>query len=425
MAAVAQARRLASPALRTIMRRRMSELGGLMLGLVALAFLIALASYDARDPSLDTATARNATNLAGPAGAIGADLLLQGCGLAAALPGVALLAWAWRMAAHRPFGSLAPRVAAMIAAVPVVAAVLTGAAGYPLAWPTPAGLGGAVGTLLSGAALAAGRAVFGPVGVGFVALIGIGLALTLVLLALGLSFGEWRSAGRGAVLVARTATRGGREAFAHVRGASRWLGAPIPLPALLRGPIHAPEPSSPVGPVLRPAPPITPASPPPPPPGDEQPPGMARLTPAPPVRRAAPQQQSLPLEEGTWRFPPLSLLKPPPTRATTGPDPESLQANARLLETVLADYGVQGSIVEIRPGPVVTLYELEPAPGIRSARVIGLADDIARSLSVTAVRIATVSGRNVIGIELPNGRRETVFLREILATEEWSKHSGR
>ena len=81
---------------------------------------------------------------------------------------------------------------------------------------------------------------------------------------------------------------------------------------------------------------------------------------------------------------------------------------------MLADYGVQGSIVEIRPGPVVTLYELEPAPGIRSARVIGLADDVARSLSVTAVRIATVPGRNVIGIEVPNAKRETVYLSEIL-----------
>ena len=78
--------------------------------------------------------------------------------------------------------------------------------------------------------------------------------------------------------------------------------------------------------------------------------------------------------------------------------------------------------MEIRPGPVVTLYELEPAPGIRSARVIGLADDVARSLSVTAVRIATVPGRNVIGIEVPNAKRETVFLSEILASDEVQKH---
>jgi S-DNA-T family DNA segregation ATPase FtsK/SpoIIIE len=129
--------------------------------------------------------------------------------------------------------------------------------------------------------------------------------------------------------------------------------------------------------------------------------------------------------ETGWQFPPLSLLQPAPARATTGPSAEALQANARLLETVLSDYGVQGSIVEIRPGPVVTLYELEPAPGIRSARVIGLADDVARSLSVTAVRIATVSGRNVIGIEVPNAKRETVYLSEILASEDVQRNTGR
>jgi S-DNA-T family DNA segregation ATPase FtsK/SpoIIIE len=144
-----------------------------------------------------------------------------------------------------------------------------------------------------------------------------------------------------------------------------------------------------------------------------------------PAQPRRPEQQSLPLHEAGWRFPPLSLLKPAPARSASGPSEEALQGNARLLETVLSDYGVQGSIVEIRPGPVVTLYELEPAPGIRSARVIGLADDIARSLSVTAVRIATVPGRNVIGIEVPNAKRETVFLSEILSSDEVQKHGGR
>ena len=156
------------------------------------------------------------------------------------------------------------------------------------------------------------------------------------------------------------------------------------------------------------------------------PPVVARtLRPAAAALARRPRQESLPLSDVGWRFPPLSLLKPAPTRASSGPSEEALQANARLLESVLADYGVQGSIVEIRPGPVVTLYELEPAPGIRSARVIGLADDVARSLSVTAVRIATVPGRNVIGIEVPNARRETVFLSEIMSSDELHKHGGR
>src|SRR6201999_2444230 len=102
-----------------------------------------------------------------------------------------------------------------------------------------------------------------------------------------------------------------------------------------------------------------------------------------------------------------------------------LQANARLLESVLGEYDVQSTIREIRPGPVVSLYEREPALGTRSARVIGRGNAVARSLSVSAVRIATVPGRNVIGIEVPNAKRETVFLSEILSSEEVTKNNGR
>jgi S-DNA-T family DNA segregation ATPase FtsK/SpoIIIE len=231
----------------------------------------------------------------------------------------------------------------------------------------------------------------------------VALSATLTLLALGLSASEWRAAGRIA------------------RGTARLLRAvPVPSLGVFRLPRWLPfrrgggvvvrrEPAAAVR--------LVPAM-------DEPAPVLARTTrlAAPPRR---PRQESLALPEAGWRFPPLSLLKPAPARATSGPSEEALQANARLLETVLADYGVQGSIVEIRPGPVVTLYELEPAPGIRSARVIGLADDVARSLSVTAVRIATVPGRNVIGIEVPNAKRETVFLSEILSSEELQKHAGR
>jgi S-DNA-T family DNA segregation ATPase FtsK/SpoIIIE len=143
------------------------------------------------------------------------------------------------------------------------------------------------------------------------------------------------------------------------------------------------------------------------------------------AKKPTAQQERLPLLEMGWNFPPLDLLRRAPMRSTTGPSAEALENNARLLETVLQDYGVQGKIVAIHPGPVVTLYELEPAPGIRSARVVGLADDIARSLSVVAVRIATVTGRNVIGIEVPNAKRETVFLSELLGDESWQAQSGK
>ncbi|TQF76343.1 DNA translocase FtsK, partial [Elioraea sp. Yellowstone] len=141
--------------------------------------------------------------------------------------------------------------------------------------------------------------------------------------------------------------------------------------------------------------------------------------------RRVPAQAALPLAGAGWVPPPLSLLAEPPATRPGRPSPESLEANARMLEGVLSDFGVQGRIVAIRPGPVVTLYELEPAPGTKSSRVIGLADDIARSMSAISVRVAVVPGRNAIGIELPNTRRETVYLSELLGSEEWAKAKGR
>jgi S-DNA-T family DNA segregation ATPase FtsK/SpoIIIE len=437
--ATAEPRRLASPALKALMHRRTAELAGLVLGLLGLALLVALACYDPRDPSMNTATSRHASNLAGPVGATLADLLLQGFGVAGALPGVIMLAWAWRIGSRRGLGSVTARVAASLAALPLTAAVLGGIpVSHAVAWPTQAGLGGAVGRLLAISSLAVGYNSFGPIGAASVWVIGLLLAIGLMLLSLGLSVGEWRAAGRGVARAGRVSVAGGRDAAsALMRGAggvgtaSAWLSHlvqrgpgmtpddELPRPAAVvreaRRPIAtapAPTTAAVTAPVAVPEPPPAAAAP-------------RRIKPAAPQERRA-VQESLPLpQQGGWHFPPLSLLKTPPARAVTGPSEDALQANARLLETVLSDYGVQGSIVEIRPGPVVTLYELEPAPGIRSARVIGLADDVARSLSVTAVRIATVPGRNVIGIEVPNARRETVFLSEILASDEVQRHSGR
>ena len=117
--------------------------------------------------------------------------------------------------------------------------------------------------------------------------------------------------------------------------------------------------------------------------------------------------------------PPLSLLMNPVSIQRHQLSDEALEENARMLEAVLDDYGVKGEIVSVRPGPVVTMYELEPAPGLKASRVIGLADDIARSMSALSARVSTVPGRSVIGIELPNQHREKVVLREILAARDF------
>ncbi|WP_422615696.1 DNA translocase FtsK [Paracoccus yeei] len=144
---------------------------------------------------------------------------------------------------------------------------------------------------------------------------------------------------------------------------------------------------------------------------------------APPAaRRAPPRPQASPAREalGHYEHPPLSLLTAPTTVERHQLSEEALMDNARMLEAVLDDYGVKGQITEVRPGPVVTLYELEPAPGLKASRVIGLADDIARSMSALSARVSTVPGRSVIGIELPNARREKVVLREILAAPSYA-----
>ena len=127
---------------------------------------------------------------------------------------------------------------------------------------------------------------------------------------------------------------------------------------------------------------------------------------------------------GEWTMPPLAVLAEP-KKSAGKISTDALEQNARMLEGVLDDFGVKGEIMNVRPGPVVTLYELEPAPGVKSSRVIGLADDIARSMSAISARVAVVQGRNAIGIELPNQRREMVYLRELLASEDFEKSKHR
>lgn len=144
--------------------------------------------------------------------------------------------------------------------------------------------------------------------------------------------------------------------------------------------------------------------------------------PSTPASRAARQERFKLFDGGEWELPALDLLQEPPEdHDDQQPDENALRMNAELLQNVLGDFNVKGEIVSIHPGPVVTLYELEPAPGTKTARVIGLADDIARSMSAVSVRAAVVPGRNVIGIELPNKKRQTVYLRELLETRDYEK----
>ncbi|RWR06312.1 DNA translocase FtsK [Paenirhodobacter populi] len=165
------------------------------------------------------------------------------------------------------------------------------------------------------------------------------------------------------------------------------------------------------------------------------PPAPERRVVAPPKKAPAPSKQAVAEAQPKLAFetpkhpdyetPPLSLLTNPATIQRHQLSDEALEENARMLESVLDDYGVKGEIVSVRPGPVVTMYELEPAPGLKASRVIGLADDIARSMSALSARVSTVPGRSVIGIELPNAHREKVVLREILSARDFGDSNMR
>jgi S-DNA-T family DNA segregation ATPase FtsK/SpoIIIE len=445
--------RFGSAALRAALRRRAVESGALLLALAGVALALALGSYDPADPSLSTATSRLPANLVGPAGAVAADLLLQGFGWAGVLPAVLLLAWAGRLAVRHALPRAPLRAIAAILAVPLLAGV---AALLPLpeALPAPAGAGGGAGPAVlavAAAALAGPLGAFGAV-VGQAVLVALAMALTLFALALPMPL--WRAAGRASAGVVRGAGRAGLGLW---RAATARRADPPPPPRPSPGRERLAAASAPRGPgfrlprlswpawlsrrraperpslatILRNAEAAATAAPDPPVVGrpSEPPPVKPRIAerakPAKPKPPAQPALDLAPPPGHGFQLPPPELLTEPPARRSGGPTEESLAANARLLEGVLEDYGVRGRIVEIRPGPVVTLYELEPAPGTKAARVIGLADDIARSMSVVAVRIARVPARNIIGIELPNPKRETVFFREMLDHPDWAKQHGR
>ncbi|MCW5713302.1 MAG: DNA translocase FtsK [Bauldia sp.] len=196
-------------------------------------------------------------------------------------------------------------------------------------------------------------------------------------------------------------------------GEARKPRAFVPPPRPLRGPASAPAQPQRRIPVAEPAAPAGASA--------AQSPAAARLAAA-AARRRGPSRSAAP---AIFELPPLDLLAPPRQAKHATVTKEMLEENARILESVLDDFGIRGEIINVRPGPVVTLYELEPAPGIKSARVIGLADDIARSMSAIACRVAVIPGKNAIGIELPNEFRETVFLREQLSSKDFIDSKAR
>jgi DNA segregation ATPase FtsK/SpoIIIE, S-DNA-T family len=381
------------PGWREAVARGFARSGALVgsIALAAFAFLLALAlvSYRPSDAALNTAAGGAPQNWVGGAGAWTSDLLLSLFGPATGLILPLLLIMALRLWHDRFVGRWKRNLPLALTGVVLVGtalAVLREAAVAGL----PGGLGGALGYL--GARLAGLGFDLLPdpnarwwVECVFASLVGLG---GLVLWAISLELDEierdW--------LFRRRAFDGDDGDFVPAAAKA--------VKPVKRKPVELDD---------RPPPVIS------------VPEGKAG---APPKRSAsAPVQTSFDLRD-RYTLPPLDLLKPaPPT--TGGPlDKAALERNARLLESVLDDFHVKGSIVEVRPGPVVTMYELEPAAGIKASRVIQLADDIARNMSALSARVATIPGRSVIGIELPNQKREAVVLHELVGSGAFEEQAS-
>ena len=362
---------------------------GAAVALIGVALVLALLSYSPADPSFNTATARPVGNWMGSIGAHVADLLLQLAGWPVLLLSPALVLAGWRVGREEPVP--VPRMAGGSLAGVLLLAFAAGGFGFS-AMGAPAGPGGLLGQGLAAAADAAEA-------IPELADVSVGVVLAILLAPVGLACLAWGSAIS-------------REAVGDAIAAGQRLWNPdaeaepgnIVLPKPTRKPPKAeterttdPEPGPTV--VL------------------EQPERPSRSG-----RDVRDKQKSLDLGDAAV-LPGLDLLTPPPSAPRARIDAAALEQNARLLEGVLEDFGVRGRIGEVRPGPVVTMYELEPAPGIRASRVIGLADDIARSMSAQSARVAVVPGKNVIGIELPNPVRETVSLSELLGSADFDSRS--
>ena len=382
-----------------------ARLRGGVIAATGVALAVAFATYNAADPSLNAASALPPTNALAAPGATAADIGVQSLGLGAGVAALLMVLFGLSRAAtpHPDENRWSIRLRALAGVAGVLAlSGLLAAPAPPAAWPLAKGLGGFWGDGLLHAV--AGVLAFAH------------LPFSTVIASLLLAIGAVAALGY-ALGVNR------HEAAA----ATAWLVQTLQRPP---APVVEPEPA----PRRARAPKAERAVA-----GAAAPSPVAELSAAPEPRTAplsikapkvAPKDSGREQREAQGAFdfvkpsgfvlPELAMLAKPKPRASQF-DEGALRQNAQLLESVLAEFGVKGRIDQIRPGPVVTLYELVPAAGVKSARVVALSDDIARSMSVAACRVSVVSGRNAIGIELPNARRETVYLRDLLASSEYER----
>ena len=395
---------LMSDRLRLFLWRRLVEIAGVGVFLSGLVLAAIVLSANSQDPSFNTASGQEVHNLLGPIGAELASFLYDSFGLIAGLLSLILLIWGVRITAQKHLKRWRLRLLGLL-----VSLFLLSAGVHGLLAPIEASAdGGMAGRLIFETSMPLTSQIIWPSWLSPRAVLGSIFTLTGLLIYIWSSAISYRQM---ASFIASIRHLRALLPALPIKGAADLQNAP----ASEKKPIKKKR----KAPAARKEPVIMDSA------LADETPEAATAAPAGKTAARTRQQAAFDFEgDGRFKLPPLKLLKTPP-KASSGPDDEALGENAARLKQVLEDFRIQGEIDEVRYGPVVTRYGLNPAPGTKSQRVIALADDIARYMSALAVRVAVVPGQNVIGIELPNDVREMVLLRHIFDHPDWLAQSGK
>lgn len=400
---------------------RIVDAVGLGCIIFAVFAVFSILSYHAGDPSLNTAAgaagASDTQNWMGVKGAVLSDVLVQSFGLAPLIWMAVIGVWGWRIYRRAPFyGWAGWRLVCFVMSGLFVALSF---ARLPDVFGAYGGfyLGGVFGSALLNMIVDVAHGLIGGTVYWLVPIVAFMLGVVAAMLACGFAPQTWVQMG---VRVQIWAQALWASLFAmigwvsdHDRGAPQ-ISKRKKVPVARKAPII--ETSQDIGETQA---------------GSPSPAATADKVNEPQIikpKKAAtpPKQKSFALPDtGDWTLPPVEMLQEDTTAADVTLDERALQHNADLLQQVMEDYNIQGEITKVRPGPVVTLYEFEPAPGTKSSRVISLSDDIARSMSAVSVRCAVVPGRTVIGIEIPNAKRKIVYMRNIVESREYEESKAK
>lgn len=410
---------LLSVSLQSFIAHRLTDLAGIGFATAGFCLAMILFTFNVNDPSFNTASSGGEIyNAFGIFGSCTADILLQTLGLSSWLFVIVFIVWGYRILVRKPLGPLDRRIFLLVVAVLAGAVALSRIPSSETLGIGPT-LGGSGGAGLFKIISNPLQDWLGATAFTFVEISAFGIFALSCLLALGIEFREWAT-GLGRVRnVAVTFSVTVANALEKFR---EWHSVhtsanlvPLKKPRIRfledtkskSGTISAKT-----GKVMsslsanRRKPVVTPRS--------EKSRSAADM-------KDRQKQLNLRTADDEWQLPSLDILDNHVNTLSIQLDEASLHKNAGMLQSTLHDFGVEGDILKVSPGPIVTLYEMEPAPGTKTSRVIGLSDDIARSMSAISVRIAVVPGKNAIGMELPNAKRETVFLKEILSSREYQK----